>query len=86
MVHVCVMLPPVCVSRPGTNTATFSTLNYVLYALFASILAMFVTGYTSVHVFILLFLALGLFISVHWCVTRGGVCVHYMLLLNTVEK
>eukprot|EP00455_Lapot_gusevi_P037109 TRINITY_DN4139_c0_g1_i3.p1 TRINITY_DN4139_c0_g1~~TRINITY_DN4139_c0_g1_i3.p1 ORF type:complete len:123 (+),score=34.37 TRINITY_DN4139_c0_g1_i3:32-370(+) len=52
--------------KPGTNAATFQFLNYVLVALFFSIVSMIVTGSGSYHVWVLLFLAVGLFASVNW--------------------
>lgn len=64
------------VFRPGTNNSTFQTLNYTLYALFVSIAFMFWSGTANVHSFVLLFLAIGLFFSVNWCV-RARIIVAY---------
>jgi hypothetical protein len=52
--------------RPGTNTSTFKTLNYTLYALFASIAFTLWAGFASFHVTILAVLSVGLYFSVNW--------------------
>ena len=73
------------VFRPGTNNSTFQTLNYTLYALFVSIAFMFWSGTANVHSFVLLFLAVGLFFSVNWCV-RARIkthCTHTIDILHS---
>lgn len=52
------------VFSPGSNNTSLIVLKYVLIALLCSIFATLVTGFTSVHVFILLLITVSLTLAV----------------------
>mmetsp|Transcript_16408 Transcript_16408/g.19695 ORF Transcript_16408/g.19695 Transcript_16408/m.19695 type:complete len:101 (-) Transcript_16408:198-500(-) len=52
----------------GVNQGTIRVLNYVIAALIASIFLAIATGSGNIHVYILLFLSLGLLFSVNYFV------------------
>jgi len=56
------------VFEPGVRPATLQVLNYAIGALILSIGLLWVSGVESMHVFIFLFLACGLFASLNWYV------------------
>lgn len=53
---------------PGVGRGLFIALNVSLGLLFAALIFITVVGYADIHVAVMGFLALGLTVSVNWCV------------------